>query len=54
MESRIEVRLTEELGCLREDATKRDKETAQRETRLILVVAGMIGLAVTILGLWLG
>ena len=54
MESRIEARLTEELGRLREDAAKRDKETAQRETRLILAVAAMIALAVTILGLLIG
>jgi len=29
-------------------------ETARRETRLILTMAGMIGLTVAILGLWLG
>ncbi len=43
MESRIDAGLAK----LREDIAK-------RETRLILAMAGMLGLAVAILGLWLG
>ena len=41
------------IDRLRADMERRDKEAAQRETRLILAIAGMIGIAVTILGLWL-
>ena len=45
MESRIDAR----LAGMEADMAKRDVEAAQRETRLILAMAGMIGLAVAIL-----
>ncbi len=34
----------------REDAERRDKESAHRETRLILAVALIVGVALTIFG----
>ena len=43
MESRIDASLA-----------RLQEEMAKRDTRLILAIAGMIGLAVAILGLWLG
>ncbi len=43
MESRIDASLA-----------RLHEEMAKRETRLLLAIAGMIGLAVAILGLWLG
>ena len=57
MESRIDASLAKNesaMDRLRADRERRDKEAAHRETRLILAMAGMIGLAVAILGLWLG
>ena len=39
-----------EIGRLAEDAAKRDAEAAKRETRLVITVAGMLALAVAILG----
>ncbi len=43
MESRIDASLA-----------RLQEEMAKRDTRLILAIAGMIGLAVAILGFWLG
>ena len=39
-----------EIGRLAEDAAKRDAEAAKRETRLVITVAGMLALAVAMLG----
>ncbi len=47
-------RFRTDMADLRTENANRDKEVAHRETRLILAIAGMIGLAVAILGLWLG
>ncbi len=57
MESRTDTRLEENKGAmdrLRADMATHREDAAKRETRLILAMAGMIALAVTILGLWLG
>ena len=50
MESRIDASLAENKGAM--DRLRADM--AKRETRLILVMAGMLSLAVAVLGLWLG
>ena len=39
-----------DIARLAEDMAKRDAEAAKRETRMLLAVAVMIGLAVAILG----
>ena len=39
------------IARLAEDMAKRDTEAAKRETRLLLAVAGMVSLAVIVLGL---
>ncbi|MCY4007514.1 MAG: hypothetical protein OXE84_11940 [Rhodobacteraceae bacterium] len=61
MESRIESRLDTGLALLREDmakwetaAAKRETEAVKREKQQLLAIAGLIALATTILGLWLG
>ena len=68
MESRIESRLDTGLALLREDmakwetaaakreteAVKRETEAVKREKQQLLAIAGLIALATTILGLWLG
>ncbi len=46
MESRIDSSLTQ----MRADMEKRDKEAANRETRLILAVALIVGIGLTIFG----
>ena len=40
-----------DIARLAEDMAKRDTEAAKRETRLLLAVAGMVSLAVIVLGL---
>ncbi len=47
MESRIEAR----LAGMETNMAQRDADAAKRETRMLLAMAGMIGLAVTILGI---
>jgi len=53
MESRIDASLAKNesaMDRLRADMERRDKEAAQRETRLILAVALIIGIGLTIFG----
>jgi len=53
MESRIDTSLAKNesaMDRLRADMERRDKEAAQRETRLILAVALIIGIGLTIFG----
>ena len=42
------------MSGMRTDIAGYREDAARRETRLILAMAGMIALATTILGLWLG
>ena len=49
----LQADLTATLEGFRTDQAKLREDMAKRETRMLLAVAGMIGLAVTILGLWL-
>ena len=54
MESRIDAGLAvmrEDIAKFGAEAAKRDAEAAKRETRLLLSVAGMIGLGVAVIGL---
>ena len=54
VEARTEARQAEyrtDIARLAEDMAKRDTEAAKRETRLLLAVAGMVSLAVIVLGL---
>jgi len=54
MESRIDAtlaRMQADMAQGRENAERRDKEFAQRETRLILTMGGMIAIAVAIIGI---
>jgi len=39
-----------DIARLAEDAAKRDAEAAKRETRLIVTIAGLLAVAVAILG----
>lgn len=54
LEERMETmneRYDKGWALLREDMAKRDAEAARRETRLLLAVAGLVSLAVVILGI---
>ncbi len=42
------------LDRLRADMAARDTDAAKRETRMLLAIAGMIGLAVAVLGVLIG
>ncbi|MCY4151247.1 MAG: hypothetical protein OXE94_03290 [Aestuariivita sp.] len=50
----LEERMETKQAEYRTDISRLAEQSAQRETRLILAIAGMLALAVTILGLWLG
>ncbi len=57
----MESRLDTGLALLREDmakwetaAAKRETDAVKREKQQLLAIAGLIALATTILGLWLG
>ena len=43
-----------DIARLAEDMAKRDAEAARRETRLLLSMAGLLAVAVAILGLLIG
>lgn len=43
-----------DIARLAEDMAKRDAEAARRETRLLLSTAGLLAVAVTILGILIG
>jgi len=52
LKERIEIRQAQHEGALdrlRADMAARDTEAAKRETRMLLAMAGMIGLAVAVL-----
>ena len=46
----MQADLSATLERFRADMARRDTEAARRETRMLLAMAGMIGLAVAILG----
>ncbi|MCY4288238.1 MAG: hypothetical protein OXC63_06565 [Aestuariivita sp.] len=50
----LEERMETKQAEYRTDISRLAEQSAHRETRLILAIAGMLALAVTILGLWLG
>ncbi len=50
MESRIDAR----LAAMQADMAKRETDAVKREKQQLLAIAGLIALATTILGLWLG
>ncbi len=43
-------RLRADMAARDTDAAKRETDAAKRETRMLLAIAGMIGLAVAVLG----
>jgi len=47
----IQANLDKTLQEFKTDAEKRDKEAAQRETRMLLAMAVMIGIATAIIGI---
>ena len=54
LEERMETRQAEyrtDVARLAEDMAKRDAEAVGRETRLLLALAGLVSLAVVILGI---
>jgi len=52
--SAMESRIDASLSRMAEDAAKRETDAVKREKQQLLAIAGLIGLAVAILGLWLG
>ncbi len=46
----LEERMNTSFERLRADIAQRDVEAAKRETRMLLVIAGMLGLAVAVIG----
>ncbi|MCY4259367.1 MAG: hypothetical protein OXC91_03795 [Rhodobacteraceae bacterium] len=51
--ARLEERMKTMQAEYRTDIARLAEDMAKRETRLLLAIAGMIGLAVAVLGLWL-
>lgn len=53
LEERMNTKQAEyktDIARLAEDAAKRDAEAAKRETRLIVTIAGLLAVAVAVLG----
>ncbi len=48
--SLLAEKMSENIGRIEKDAAQRDKEAAQRETRLIFAMIAVVGIGLTIFG----